>query len=225
MIKPVVELRNVDKHYQLGEVDLHVLKNINLKIQRGEFVSITGPSGSGKSTMLNMIGALDRPTKGKVLIDGKDVSKMDDNELAMVRGKKIGFVFQTFNLIPRFTAVENVMFPMWFAGKDNKEERAIELLKKVGLGHRLNNRPSQMSGGERQRVAIARALANNPELIVADEPTGNLDSKTGKEIINILCELNKEGKTLIIVTHEKSIASIAKRKVELLDGRIVRDRK
>jgi len=130
MIKPVVELRNVDKHYQLGEVDLHVLKNINLKIQRGEFVSITGPSGSGKSTMLNMIGALDRPTKGKVLIDGKDVSKMDDNELAMVRGKKIGFVFQTFNLIPRFTAVENVMFPMWFAGKDNKEERAIELLKK-----------------------------------------------------------------------------------------------
>jgi len=187
MIKPVVELRNVDKHYQLGEVDLHVLKNINLKIQRGEFVSITGPSGSGKSTMLNMIGALDRPTKGKVLIDGKDVSKMDDNELAMVRGKKIGFVFQTFNLIPRFTAVENVMFPMWFAGKDNKEERAIELLKKVGLGHRLNNRPSQMSGGERQRVAIARALANNPELIVADEPTGNLDSKTGKEIINILC--------------------------------------
>ena len=219
----IVELRDVSKRYAVGEIETEVLKKVNVEIEEGEFISIAGPSGSGKSTMLHMIGALDRPTSGKVLIKGEDVAQMNDDELAMLRGRTVGFVFQTFNLISRLTALENVILPMIFSGIDHgRKEKAEELLKKVGLGHRINNKPTQLSGGERQRVAIARALANEPEIIVADEPTGNLDSKTGETIIDILREINKgEGKTLIIVTHDEKVAKTAKRRIEILDGAIV----
>ncbi len=219
--KPILELKNVTKSYQLGPSVYNALCDVNIVIKKGEFVSIIGPSGSGKSTMLNMVGILDRPTKGKILIDNIDTSTLDDNQLATIRGKKIGFVFQTFNLIPRFTALENVMLPMWFAGSDTETRitRAKELLTKVGLEKRMNNQPNQMSGGERQRVAIARALANNPEIILADEPTGNLDSKTGESILKTLKALNKEGNTLIMVTHDKSISKQSDRQIKLLDGK------
>lgn len=218
----IVELRGVEKAYHMGEVDITVLRSVSLKIKEGEFISIMGPSGSGKSTLLHMIGALDRPTRGEVFVKGRKMSGMDDNELALLRGRTVGFVFQAFNLIPRMDALENVMLPMWFVGIDDKEKRAEELLKKVALGHRLHNKPSQLSGGESQRVAIARALANGPEIIVADEPTGELDSKTGSEIMNLLKKINKDGKTLIIVTHDSRIAGEADRTVHLLDGRITK---
>lgn len=218
----IVELYKVEKKYHMGEVDIPVLRSIDLKIEKGEFVSIMGPSGSGKSTLLNMIGALDRPTRGEVLVKDRKLSQMDDDELAGLRGKTVGFVFQSFNLIPRLTAMENVMLSMWFAGIGHREERAQKLLKDVGLGHRLHNKPTQLSGGESQRVAIARALANEPEIIVADEPTGELDSKTGSEIISMLKKINKDGKTLIIVTHDNKIAGIADRIVHLLDGKITK---
>jgi putative ABC transport system ATP-binding protein len=201
-------------------VKIDVLKGINMKIDKGEFVSIIGPSGSGKSTMLNMVGALDRPTTGEVLIDGKKISALNDNELAHIRGEKIGFVFQLFNLVPRLSALENVTLPMWFRGHID-EERAKEVLSEVGLGNRLHSKPNQLSGGERQRVAIARALANSPEVIVADEPTGALDSKTGTEIINILKKIHREGNTLILVTHDSKISAQAERIVKIMDGSIV----
>jgi putative ABC transport system ATP-binding protein len=221
-----VELRNVCKTYKMGEVDVKALCNIDMKIKKGEFVSIIGPSGSGKSTMLNMIGALDRPSQGSVFIDGVNVSHMNDSQLAVLRGKKIGFIFQTFNLIPRFTATENVMLPMWFAGMDgSSKERAIELLTKVGLGQRLDHVPAQLSGGERQRVAIARALANDPEIIVADEPTGNLDSKKGKEIVEMLHGIHGGGATVIVVTHDLDVAKIAEREIHIKDGMIFSDKK
>ncbi len=216
----VVELVNVEKTYQLGEIELNVLKRITVRIKKGEFVSIVGPSGSGKSTVLHLIGALDRPTKGKVLIDGKDISKLTDSELAVIRGRKIGFVFQTFNLIPRMSALENVMLPMWFAGKDNRRERAAHFLKLVGLEKRMDHTPNRLSGGERQRVAIARALANDPEVVVADEPTGNLDSKTGEEIVKLLKDIHKHGNTVILVTHDKKVASMAQRTINIKDGKI-----
>ena len=217
----MIELHNVHKIYRLGEVDFPVLRGVSLKINKGEFISIMGPSGSGKSTLLNMIGALDRPTKGRVTVKGKEISRMGDDELAQLRGRTVGFVFQAFNLIPRLTALENVMITMWFAGIEGQEKRATTLLKKVGLGHRLNNKPSQLSGGELQRVALARSLANDPDVIVADEPTGNLDSKTGSEIMTLLKDIHKkEGKTLIIVTHDSKIANTADRKVHMLDGKI-----
>ncbi len=218
----IVELHKVEKKYHMGEVDIPVLRSIDLKIEKGEFISIMGPSGSGKSTLLNMIGALDRPTRGEVLVKDRKLSEMSEDELAELRSRAVGFIFQAFNLIPRLTAMENVMLSMWFAGIEHREERARELLTKVGLGHRLHNKPTQLSGGESQRVAIARALANNPDIIVGDEPTGNLDSKTGGEIIGMLKKINKEGKTLIIVTHENKIASTADRVVHLLDGKITK---
>jgi len=219
-----VELRDVCKTYMLDEVKVQAVCDVNLKIKKGEFVSIAGPSGSGKSTLLHLVGCLDRPTKGHIFIDGRDISKMNDNELAVARGRTIGFVFQTFNLIPRLTALENVMLPMWFADYDgNRREKAVELLKMVGLGARLNHLPTQLSGGERQRVAIARALANEPEIIVADEPTGNLDSKTGAEIIHMLKEIHKDGATLILVTHDLNVARTAEREIHVKDGMIVRD--
>ncbi|MAH42269.1 hypothetical protein CL614_00890 [archaeon] len=224
MVKqPILELRNVTKTYTLGQSKYNALENVHMKIKKGEFVSIIGPSGSGKSTMLNMVGILDRPTKGNILIDNINTTTLDDNQLATIRGKKIGFVFQTFNLIPRFSALENVMLPMWFAGTDTETRisRAKKLLTKVGLEKRMNNKANQMSGGERQRVAIARALANNPEIILADEPTGNLDSKTGATILKILKDLNKEGNTLIIVTHDTTIAKQSDKKIKLLDGKIL----
>ncbi len=209
----------------MGEVSVPAVCGINLEFKKGEFIAITGPSGCGKSTMLNLLGALDKPTSGKIMIEGTDISTLNDNELAFIRGKKIGFIFQTFNLIPRLTALENVMLPMWFVGvaQEERKKRALSLLGNVGLSHRTNNRPSQLSGGERQRVAIARALANNPEIIVADEPTGNLDSKTGKDIMNLLKNIQKTNNiTFILVTHDLDIARQAKMRIKMLDGKIVR---
>jgi putative ABC transport system ATP-binding protein len=220
----LIELQNLEKEYDLGLVKLHVLRGINLKIKKSEIVAIMGPSGSGKSTMLHMLGCLDRPTKGKVIIDGVDVSKLNENELAKIRREKIGFIFQFFYLIPSLTALKNVELPMTFLGNiKDKEKKAKELLKMVGLEERMHHRPNQISGGESQRVAIARALANDPQIILADEPTGNLDSKSGKEIMEILTKLNKErGVTLILVTHDPLIARHAERIINLKDGMIVK---
>ena len=220
----LIEFRDVWKIYKMGKVDVPALRGISFKINKGELVGIVGPSGSGKSTCMHLIGSLDIPTKGKVLIKGKDITKFSESELATLRGKEIGFVFQTFNLIPSLTALENVELPMVFQNiKENeRRKRATELLKKVGLSHRINHLPAEMSGGERQRVAIARALANNPDIILADEPTGNLDSKTGKEIMDLLINLNKEHrKTVIIVTHDLNIAKGLKRLIHLKDGKII----
>jgi putative ABC transport system ATP-binding protein len=222
-MRNLVELHNVEKEYEIGDVKLRVLKEINLKIKESEIAAIMGPSGSGKSTMLHILGCLDRPTKGKVIIDGVDVSKLDDDSLAKIRREKIGFIFQFFNIIPIFTALENVELPMIFSKRPDRMERAKELLKTVGLQQRASHHPSQLSGGETQRVAIARALANDPKLILADEPTGNLDSKSGKEIMDILVKLNKEkGTTLLLITHDSSVAKYAERIIRLKDGMIVR---
>jgi len=219
---PVIELRGVKKQYKLGDYLLKVLKGVDMKVYAGEKLGIMGASGSGKSTLLNMVGVLDRPTYGHVLIDGKDIVHLDDNELARLRGKKIGFVFQFFYLIPSISALENVILPMTFTGKKD-EKRAKELLKLVGLENRMHHTPSQLSGGERQRVAIARALANDPEVLLADEPTGNLDSKSGKEIIKLLLKLNKEKNlTLIIVTHDEGICSEMTRNIHIKDGEIIK---
>ena len=223
IMKPVIELRNVSKIYCSTGVPVHALKDASLKINKKDSMSIMGPSGSGKSTMLHIVGCLDRPTKGKVFINGRDVSKLDENEIAKIRRDTIGFIFQFFNLIPNFTAKKNVELPMIFSNKSQREKRAEELLKSVGLGQRINHYPSQMSGGEIQRVSIARALANEPDIILADEPTGNLDSKSGKEILNILKKLNKErGITLVIITHDKNIASYSKKIIYLKDGQIIK---
>ncbi|MFH8080724.1 MAG: ABC transporter ATP-binding protein [Candidatus Aenigmatarchaeota archaeon] len=222
----VIELHNVEKVYNEGkENELKVLKGINIKIKEGEYVSIVGPSGSGKSTLMHIMGCLDRPTRGKVIIDGQDVSKLNDEKLAKIRREKIGFIFQQFYLIPVLNALENVKVPMNLLSKSvyDKDERAKELLRLVGLEHRLYHFPNQLSGGEMQRVAIARALANNPKIILADEPTGNLDTKRGEEIINLLENLNKEGKTLIIVTHDLSIAKRAERKIMIRDGMVIKE--
>ncbi|MBN2202780.1 MAG: ABC transporter ATP-binding protein [Candidatus Aenigmarchaeota archaeon] len=222
-MKPVLELRNVTKTYCKTGVPVHALKKANLKINKNEYMSIMGPSGSGKSTMLHMIGCLDRPTTGKILINGNDISKLDDNQVAKIRRTTIGFIFQFFNLIPNFTAKKNVELPMIFSKKSGREKRAQELLEAVGLGHRLDHYPSQMSGGEIQRVSIARAMANDPDIILADEPTGNLDSKSGAEILDILKRLNKErGVTVVMVTHDKKTALQTKRLIYLKDGEIIK---
>jgi putative ABC transport system ATP-binding protein len=221
----IIELKNIEKEYDLGPVKLKVLNGINLNIKKSGTVSIMGPSGSGKSTMLHMLGCLDRPTKGKVILDNIDVSKLSDDELAKIRRERIGFVFQFFYLIPSLTALKNVELPMTFVNGNAKEreKKAKELLKMVGLEDRMNHRPSQLSGGESQRVAIARALANDPQIILADEPTGNLDSKSGKEVMEILKNLNKQRKvTLIIVTHDPSIARITEKIINLKDGKIIK---
>lgn len=219
-MKPLIELRNVWKEYENGRVK--ALQGINLKIEKGESIAILGPSGSGKSTLMHIMGCLDKPTKGKVYLKGKDVSKFSSDELAKIRGKTIGFVFQFFYLVPSMTALENVMLPMVFVGRKDKR-KAENLLRLVGLERRMNHYPNQLSGGERQRIAIARALANNPEIILADEPTGNLDSKTGEEIIKILLSLNKKyGKTLIVVTHDKALANKMERIIHIKDGKIIK---
>ncbi len=227
MSKIVVELDNVTKTYDLGKVKVKALRGVNLKVKLGEFLIIMGASGSGKSTCMNMIGCLDIPTSGRVLLDGIDISTLSESELALIRGKKIGFVFQQFNLIPSMTALENVELPMIFQGVDKKvrRDRAVKLLTQVGLGRRLEHKPNELSGGERQRVAIARALANNPSLILADEPTGNLDSKAGKEVMKILTDLHKEGKTIVMVTHDPSLINYADRIVHIKDGIILKDTK
>jgi putative ABC transport system ATP-binding protein len=227
-MQTLVELKNVSKVYKMEKVEVLALKEVNMKIKKGEFVAVVGPSGSGKSTLLHMIGCLDRPTKGEVILDGIEVSKLDDNELSKIRAEKIGFVFQFFNLYPTLTALENVELPMMIVEKDREErkKRARELLKIVGMEKRAEHLPSQLSGGERQKVAIARALANDPPLILADEPTGNLDSKSGKEIVTLLDKLQEErGKTIVMVTHMLDIAKFAERLIYLKDGEIIKEGK
>ena len=225
MSQYIVKCKDVWKVYNPGtSAEVKALRGVNLKIKKGDFVSIMGPSGSGKSTLLHCIGCLDTPTKGKVYIDGVDVSTLNDNELALIRRYKIGFVFQFFNLVPSLSALENVELPMVFAGlpKEKRRKRAMLLLKEVGLSRRINHRPSQLSGGEQQRVAIARALANNPDIILADEPTGNLDSKSGEEIMRIFMDLNKKlGKTVIVVTHDPVVAKKSKKIIRIMDGKII----
>lgn len=224
MSEPVIKLENVWKVYQLGKVELTALKGVNLEVSPGAFVTIMGPSGSGKSTLLNMIGALDFPTKGKTFLKGKDISLLSENEIARLRGKTIGFVFQEFNLLPNLNALENVMLPMVFQGipPEKREKRARELLASLGLEERILHEPGELSGGERQRVAIARAFANDPEMVIADEPTGNLDSGTGKKIMEVLTGFHqKEGKTIVVVTHDPNIASYSKTIINIKDGEIV----
>jgi putative ABC transport system ATP-binding protein len=221
----MIQLKNVQKVYPMGEVGVPALRGIDLTIQPGEFVAIMGPSGSGKSTLLHLLGCLDLPDDGIVQLGGHDVTKLDEDTLAQIRGKKIGFVFQTFNLIPTLTALENVELPLFFQGVSRAERRvrAAELLSKVGLDGRMHHKPSQLSGGERQRVAIARALANNPEIILADEPTGNLDSESGEAILDLLAQLHREGKTIILVTHNPEAAAYAQRILRIRDGRLVEE--
>ncbi len=218
----LIETHGLWKTYQMGSVEIHALRDVELRVEAGDYVAIMGPSGSGKSTFLNLLGCLDTPTRGRYVLNGRDVSSMNDDELALVRNEEIGFVFQTFNLLPRATAFHNVELPLIYAGVplEGRRQRGLEALEKVDLADRVEHRPNELSGGERQRVAIARALVNNPSLLLADEPTGNLDSTTGEEILAILDKLHKKGHTLLVVTHERDIAAKARRIVHLKDGRI-----
>jgi len=228
MKKEIIKLENVWKTYIIGSIEVNALQGLNLNVEEGEFLAIMGPSGSGKSTAVNMIGCLDIPTKGSIILDNHDISKLSESELARIRGKKIGFIFQQFNLISTLSAMENVMLPMIFQNVPEKEriKRTSKLLELVELGERTNHKPTELSGGQQQRVAIARALANNPDVIIADEPIGNLDSKTGTIILDFLQELHKkENKTIIMVTHDANLAKIAERTEFLRDGRIVKSLK
>ncbi len=222
----VIEAEGITKVYRMGDIEVHALRGVDVRIARGEIVSIMGPSGSGKTTLMNILGCLDRPTSGSYCLDGSQVAELGDDQLAEIRNKKVGFVFQSFNLLGRQTALTNVELPMRYAGVANgRRKRALEALEAVGLGDRVKHRPNELSGGQQQRVAIARALVNNPAMIMADEPTGNLDSTSGVEIVQILLDLNKEiGTTLIFVTHDPEIASHTKRVISLLDGLITEDR-
>jgi putative ABC transport system ATP-binding protein len=221
---PLLALKNVQKIYRMGDELVHALKGIDLTIKREEFTAIVGQSGSGKSTLLHLVGALDTPTHGTIHLDGHDIARLSDDELAKLRGRKIGFVFQSFNLVPTLSAKENVELPLVFAGvgPEERSARAIKMLERVGLGNRVDFRPTQLSGGQQQRVAIARALVSEPEMVLADEPTGNLDSRLGEEIIALLRSLHEEGRTLVIVTHDLALARRAKRRVVLKDGQIDR---
>lgn len=220
--RPVIQTRGVTRNLPLGSTVVHALRGVDMDIFAGELVGIIGPSGSGKSTLLGLIGGLDRPSSGEIAIDGVNISRMGEDQLTEIRNEKIGFIFQFFNLIPTLTALENVMLPIQFARKKSfkPEQRARELLKSLGLGDRLKHRPAELSGGQQQRVAIARALVNNPAIIMADEPTGNLDSKTGEEILNLLKALNREGRTIIMVTHENKVAEQTRRQIFMRDGLI-----
>ncbi|MEK6855158.1 MAG: ABC transporter ATP-binding protein [Nanoarchaeota archaeon] len=219
----LIELQEVKKHYEMGESLVKAVDGISIKIEKGDFVAIMGPSGSGKSTSMNLVGSLDLPTHGEIYLDNKDIAHLDESQLAQIRGKKIGFIFQSFNLIPNLTAKENVMLPMLFQEieKEDREERAEELLRLVDLTDRMDHYPNQLSGGQQQRVAIARSLANDPEVILADEPTGNLDTKTGEKVLQFLEELNKKGKTIILVTHDPHLAQEHARTIYWLkDGKV-----
>jgi putative ABC transport system ATP-binding protein len=219
----LIDMRNIVKNYKMGETTVHALRGIDVSVERGEFISIVGPSGSGKSTLMNLIGCLDRPSSGDYHLGGEKVDELSDDELARIRNKKIGFVFQTFNLLPRTNCLHNVELPLLYSNvaRKTREAKAREMLGRVGLQDRIYHNPSELSGGERQRVAIARALVNEPAIVLADEPTGNLDSKTGSEIMAIFSSLNEEGKTVVLVTHEKYIADYSRRMIYLKDGQVV----
>lgn len=224
-INTIIEARDIHKEYRMGTQTVHALRGVSFEIKKNEYVAIMGPSGSGKSTMMNIIGCLDTPSKGDYILNGHDVKKLSDNQLAEVRNREIGFVFQTFNLLPRSTALANVELPLIYSGvrSADRKKRAVEVLEKVGLGDRMDHKPNELSGGQRQRVAIARALVNNPSILLADEPTGNLDSKTGQEIMELFEDLYKAGNTIILVTHEEDIAAHARRIIRLRDGLLESD--
>ena len=221
----LISLTNITRHYDMGAETVHALRGVSLNIERGEYVAIMGPSGSGKSTMMNILGCLDTPSAGRYELNGTDVSEMGDNDLAEVRNREIGFIFQSFNLLARATALRNVELPMVYAGipADERHERAMEALKQVGLGDRVSHRPNELSGGQRQRVAVARALVNRPSILLADEPTGNLDSRTGREILALFDDLRRSGNTIIVVTHEEAVARRSRRMIRILDGQIASD--
>ena len=218
----LIDIRDITKVYEMGEEKVHALSGVTVGVERGEYVAIMGPSGSGKSTLMNLIGCLDTPSSGSYVLNGKEVARMTDDELAAIRNQEIGFVFQTFNLLPRTSALQQVELPLVYGGASRKDrrERAIKALKAVGLSDRMNHTPNEMSGGQRQRVAVARALINDPSILLADEPTGNLDSQTGAEIMALFAELNARGNTIVLVTHEEDIAAHARRIVRLKDGKI-----
>jgi putative ABC transport system ATP-binding protein len=222
---PLIRLQNLSRRYQMGAETIHALREVSLEIERGEYVAIMGPSGSGKSTLMNLIGCLDTPTSGQYELNGVQVSQMDDNQLAEIRNKEIGFIFQTFNLLPRSDALRNVELPLIYAGIPAEERRqiALEALRNVGLGDRIHHKPNELSGGQRQRVSVARALVNRPSLLLADEPTGNLDTRTGIEILALFEELARKGNTLIVVTHEEDVARHARRILRIRDGLIASD--
>ncbi len=222
---PLIETRDLWKTYQMGSEEIHALQGVSMEIERGDYVAIMGPSGSGKSTLMNLIGCLDTPSKGSYFLNSKSVGQMNDDELARIRNEEIGFVFQTFNLLPRATALHNVELPLVYAGmpSDERQRRALEALTLVELTDRVSHRPNELSGGQRQRVAIARALVNNPSILLADEPTGNLDSKTGLEIMSLFSRLHAAGNTIVLITHEAAVAENARRVIKLRDGRIETD--
>jgi len=225
-MEKIIELKGIKRFFNLGDETIYAIKEITLDISRNEYVALMGPSGSGKSTLMNILGCLDTPSAGQYFLEGNDVSKVSDNELAAVRNKQIGFIFQTFNLIPRLTTIENVALPLIYAGwsKKQRDERAIEVLQQVGLGDRMKHKPNELSGGQRQRVAVARALVNNPSLILADEPTGNLDTKTSYEIMALFQEIHEKGNTIVVVTHEEDIALYTHRIVRMRDGLVESDK-
>ena len=226
MTKRIIDIQNISRCFQVGKTEINAVKNISFNVNKNEYVALMGASGSGKSTLMNMLGCLDSPTSGKYFLNSKDVGALEDNKLAEIRNKEIGFIFQTFNLLPRSTALENVMLPLIYAGvaRNEREAKSINMLKSVGLADRIHHKPNELSGGQRQRVAIARALINKPSIILADEPTGNLDSETSNDIMNLFSNIHQEGNTIIIVTHEAEIANRAKRIIRLKDGEIESDK-